>query len=124
MAFQIADDIRDVTGTDPGKPRYADLQSRTPSLPVLLAVAKDDSLRRRIRDAWAFAAVSPEKTTELGSAVLATGVLDEAVAMMDREIEAAIDALGPFATSVEGAELVSWAHRLSEGIRVQARMTA
>ncbi len=29
VAFQMADDIRDISGTDEGKPQYADLQSRT-----------------------------------------------------------------------------------------------
>jgi heptaprenyl diphosphate synthase len=124
VAFQIADDIRDITGTDAGKPQYADVQSRTPSLPILLAVAKDDTLRRKIKDAWAFSAMTGERTREIGSAVLSTGALDTAMAMMNREIEAALDALGPYAADPAGAELVSWAHRLSAGIAEQARSVA
>jgi octaprenyl-diphosphate synthase len=124
VAFQIADDIRDITGTDAGKPQYADVQSRTPSLPILLAVAKDDTLRRKIKDAWAFSAMTAERTREIGSAVLATGALDTAMAMMNREIEAALDALGPYANDPAGAELVSWAHKLSAGIAEQARSVA
>jgi octaprenyl-diphosphate synthase len=124
VAFQIADDIRDITGTDAGKPQYADVQSRTPSLPILLAVAKDDTLRRKIKDAWAFSAMTVERTREIGSAVLATGALDTALAMMNREIELALEALGPYANEPAGAELVSWAHRLSAGIAEQARSVA
>ncbi|MBL9037582.1 MAG: polyprenyl synthetase family protein, partial [Archangium sp.] len=33
VAFQIADDIRDITGTDEGKPQFADIQSRSLSVP-------------------------------------------------------------------------------------------
>jgi octaprenyl-diphosphate synthase len=124
VAFQIADDIRDITGTDAGKPQYADVQSRTPSLPILLAVAKDDTLRRKIKDAWAFSAMTIERTREIGNAVLATGALDTAMAMMNREIELALEALGPYANDPAAAELVSWAHRLSAGIAEQARSVA
>src|SRR5450631_1326574 len=37
VAFQIADDLKDLTGGDPGKAPFADIRSRTPSLPLLLA---------------------------------------------------------------------------------------
>jgi heptaprenyl diphosphate synthase len=124
VAFQIADDIRDVTGTDEGKPRYADIQSRTPSLPILLAVARDEPLRKRLKEAWAFTSMTPEKTRELGAAVLASGVLEEALSRMNVEIDAAIDALGPYSTHPAGAELISWAQRLSQGIQAQARIPA
>src|SRR5262249_56987355 len=113
VAFQIADDVRDLTGTDEGKPQHADLQSRTPSLPVLLAAAKDEELRRRIRESWAFAAMTPDRARELGTAVLCSGAVEGALDRMNAEIEAAIDALGPYAASRSGAQLVTWARRLS-----------
>lgn len=121
VAFQIADDIRDITGTDVGKPQYADVQSRTPNMPILLAVAKDDGLKRKLRDAWAFSSVSAEKTKEIGAAILATGAVEESLARMNREIDQALAAFGAFGDSVYGAELVSWAHKLSAGITEQAR---
>jgi heptaprenyl diphosphate synthase len=129
VAFQIADDIRDVTGAEKGKPQYADLQSRTPSMPVLLAVSRDETLRRRIKDAWAFSSMAPEKTRELGTAVLATGALEEAISRMYAEIDAAIQALGPWAHEPAGAELVSWAHQLAASVQgsekaQEKRMTA
>ncbi len=117
VAFQIADDVRDLTGTEQGKPQHADLQSRTPSLPVLLAAAKDDELHRRIRESWAFAAMTPDRARELGTAVLCSGAVEMAVDRMNAEIEAAIDALGPYAASKSGAELVSWAKRLATGVQ-------
>ncbi|CAM3381323.1 polyprenyl synthetase family protein [Corallococcus sp. ZKHCc1 1396] len=121
VAFQIADDIRDILGTDVGKPRYADVHSRTPSLPILLAVARDESLRRKLKDAWAFSVITPERTREIGNAIEATGAVEASMSMMNTEIEAALDKLGPYARDAAGAELASWAHRLAEGIADQVK---
>lgn len=119
IAFQMADDIRDVTGTDGGKPQYADLQSRTASLPVLLAVARDGRLKRRIVDAWGWSALTPDKVRELGTAVLVSGALDEAIALMNQEIDAAVEALGPYAETEAGASLVGWARTIAQGIALK-----
>ena len=119
VAFQMADDIRDITGTDEGKPQYADLSSRTLSLPTILAVKRDPKLKKRISDAWAFTALTPEKVRELGTAVLVTGALDEAIELMNAEIAAAVDALGPYAAHESGANLVMWARALAQGIALK-----
>jgi geranylgeranyl pyrophosphate synthase len=121
VAFQIADDIRDVLGTDPGKPRYADVLSGTPSLPILLAVARDGTLKTKLKDAWAFTTVNPERTRAIGDAIEATGVVELAMERMNKELEAAVDALGPYAQQGTGAELVDWARKLSVGIAAQAQ---
>jgi heptaprenyl diphosphate synthase len=119
VAFQMADDIRDISGTDEGKPQYADLQSRTPNLPVLLAVSRDAVLRKRIADAWGWSALTQDKIRELGTAVLVTGALDDATAMMNQEIDAAVDALGAYAQRESGANLVMWARTLAQGIALK-----
>jgi geranylgeranyl pyrophosphate synthase len=119
VAFQMADDIRDLTGTDEGKPQYADLQSRTPNLPVVLAMARDARLKKRIGDAWGWAALTPEKVRELGTGVLVTGALDEAITLMNAEIDGAVEALGPYAEHESGANLVMWARTLARGIALK-----
>lgn len=121
VAFQIADDIRDILGTDVGKPQYADLHSRTPSMPMLLALAKEESLRRKLRDAWAFSSIPPERAQELGAGIIATGAVDQSLERLNVEIAAALDRLGPFANTDGGQELVGWAHKLSAGITDQVR---
>lgn len=121
VAFQIADDIRDILGTDVGKPQYADLHSRTPSMPILLALAKDEGLRRKLRDAWAFSSIAPERAQELGSGIIATGAVEQSLERLNAEVSAALDKLGPFSNTVGGRELVSWAHKLSAGITEQVR---
>lgn len=119
VAFQMADDIRDITGTDEGKPQYADLQSRTPNLPVVLGMARDARLKRRIGEAWSWAALTPEKVRELGTGVLVTGALDEAITLMNAEIDGAVEALGPYAQHESGANLVMWARTLARGIALK-----
>ncbi|MEW5737671.1 MAG: polyprenyl synthetase family protein [Myxococcota bacterium] len=119
VAFQMADDIRDITGTDEGKPQYADLQSRTPNLPVVLAVARDARLKRRIGEAWQWAALTPEKVRELGTGVLVTGALDDAIVLMNEEIDSAVEALGPYALHESGANLVMWARTIARGIALK-----
>ena len=49
MAFQIADDLKDLTGGDAGKPQFADIRSRTASLPLLLAVQGDGALLEEVQ---------------------------------------------------------------------------
>jgi octaprenyl-diphosphate synthase len=119
VAFQMADDIRDITGTDEGKPQYADLQSRTPNLPVILAVSRDGRLRRRIAEAWGWAALTQDKVKELGTAVLVSGALDEAIALMNREIDDAVEALGSYGDTDAGGNLVIWARALARGIALK-----
>ncbi|MBL8913917.1 MAG: polyprenyl synthetase family protein [Archangium sp.] len=119
VAFQMADDIRDISGTDEGKPQYADLQSRTPNLPVLLAVQRDASVKKRIADAWGWSALTQDKVKELGTAVLVTGALDDATVLMNQEIDAAVEALGPYAQRESGANLVMWARTIAQGIALK-----
>jgi octaprenyl-diphosphate synthase len=119
VAFQMADDIRDITGTDEGKPQYADLQSRSPNLAVLLAVKGDPKLRKRIADAWSWSALTQDKVKELGTAVLVSGALDDAIVVMNQEIDGAVEALGDHARSEKGETLVTWARALAQGIALK-----
>lgn len=117
VAFQIADDIRDLTGMDPGKPQFADIQAKNVSMPILIAAQRDESLRRKLRDAWAFTAMTPERVKELGEAVIASGALEVALDKMNSEIQAAIDALGSYGRRSGGDELVKWAHKLAASVQ-------
>ncbi len=95
--------------------------SGTPSLPILLAVARDGSLKGKLKDAWAFTTVNAERTRAIGDAIEATGVVELALERMNRELDAAVDALGPYAQRGTGTELVDWARKLSVGMSAQAQ---
>ncbi|MFN0061085.1 MAG: polyprenyl synthetase family protein [Myxococcaceae bacterium] len=115
VAFQFADDVLDLTGQDAKKPQYADLRSRTPSLPVLIA-AKDASLRRSIRDLWGFGSMSDERVREVGEAILASGAVGTAAKKVNAEIALAQDALRPLSSRVGVDELLSWATQLADSV--------
>ena len=72
MAFQILDDVLDVSGPPErtGKPRGADLLDGTVTLPLILARESDPSLSGAVRCAEEAAAVCDR--------IAATGALDEA----------------------------------------------
>jgi octaprenyl-diphosphate synthase len=112
VAFQMADDLKDLTGNDKGKPQFADVRSRTASLPILLAARQDDALRRRLKDLWAFGSMPEEKVKEIGRAVLASSAPAQTAAYVESEVAAAMDALGPFAHEPGGATLKEWAGML------------
>lgn len=114
VAFQIADDLKDLSGSEPGKPQFADLRSRTPSLPIVLAAAKDEALRRRLKDAWAFGSIPEERVRQLGEAVLASEAPRESLQRMRTEINAALESLGAFGDAEGGRELKGWALKLGE----------
>jgi len=119
VAFQIADDVRDVTGADPGKPRYQDIVSRTPSLPVALAVRHDLHLRRRFQEAWAPGVMNLEKAKELGTALWCTGAIDEAITEMEKHLARAVEALGPFREGPVGDRLLHWALSVARGVALK-----
>ncbi len=118
-AFQMADDIRDITGAEEGKMPFADLKSRTPSLPILLAAQNDAALQKQIADAWAFGALTPEKVQLLGTAVIDSGAVEQAIEMMNAELAAAVAELGPFAAHQSGVNLVRWATQVARGMTMK-----
>jgi geranylgeranyl pyrophosphate synthase len=48
VAFQLADDLKDVVGGDPSKERFADLKSATPSMPILWAAQSSVEARTEL----------------------------------------------------------------------------
>ncbi len=114
VAFQIADDLKDLTGGDPGKPPFADIRSRTPSLPLLLAASSDDDVRRCLKELWAFGSMPDERVREVGQAVLASAAMGEARTKLHREISRGLDALGANAQEPGGEQLVAWTRALGQ----------
>ena len=75
LAFQLFDDLLDVTGPPErtGKPRGADLLDGTVTLPLLLAMAEDDSLTRlELREIR-----TGEQAAEVADRIAQTGALEE-----------------------------------------------
>jgi octaprenyl-diphosphate synthase len=117
IGFQFADDLLDLTGGDEGKSPFADLKSRTPSLPLLLAAQADEGLRRELRDLWAFTSTPEAKLKPIAEKVLSLAQADT-IERVRTEIMTAIDALGPYGDRDGGRELIGWAHAVLARVAV------
>jgi geranylgeranyl pyrophosphate synthase len=78
IAFQIADDLRDLLGTDSTKPQRLDLADGVPSLPLRLAAQGDEALRGQLA-ALGQATPAPETVAALTARVLATDAVAQTV---------------------------------------------
>ena len=116
VAFQMADDIRDMTGADPRKTKLSDLSSRTINLPTLIAVRKSPALERRIRDAWAWSSLTGPKLEALGEEICSSGAIEESCAIVEQELAAATESLGTYAHTEAGGNLIQWARIFADGI--------
>lgn len=110
VAFQMADDLKDLLGGDIGKDRYADIRNANPSYPLSLAMQGSPAVRQAFLDAWnTEEPLRPEQIDALGTMVVETGVLQQTHQDLGAEIEAAIDALGPYRDRPGCAEMAAWA---------------
>ncbi|BBM85456.1 polyprenyl synthetase family protein [Candidatus Uabimicrobium amorphum] len=117
IAFQMADDLRDLQGSDPGKERFSDIRNFNPSFPILKAASMDESLYREICENWKNPELDQEQVNKLGEAVLSTGVTELTIQALEREIEQAIDALGPYQNVPGTIEIVNWTKLLLGSVR-------
>ena len=111
VAFQMADDIRDLADQGSGKNRFSDISNRNPSYPLLWAAAHEPALATEIARAWR--APSVGDAAALGEEVLATGALEHTSQEILRQVEAAFDALGPYKESAGAQAIYDWALSLS-----------
>jgi geranylgeranyl pyrophosphate synthase len=120
VAFQIADDAADFLVPEVGlEPPWQDLRDGVPSLPVIFALFRDRSLRDTLRRHHNGA---PRDLADLAAAICASGAIDDALAAMREELDAARDALVPeFACELrehEGglARILAWADTLATSL--------
>jgi len=96
VAFQMADDLRDVLDPQSGKDRFADLKNRNPSFVLVVAMDHDPSLRQRIDHAWR-TGIDSRELTELGRTVRESGALEAADALLREEVRESLALLGTVA---------------------------
>jgi len=112
VAFQAADDLRDILATDPGKPALADLRTGTPSLPIILAAGLDPAVAGDIAALRRMAAPDPEVVEAVARGVRESGAMGAARAVIEREVALAAETLGPLAASGGDRQVLRWAERL------------
>jgi hypothetical protein len=79
---------------DPGKPAFADLRARVPSLPLRLAACREPEVGQAVERFWRAAGEPP---TDLVEAVLRAGV-EPAAAFTSRALRDALDSLSSLPT--------------------------
>ena len=113
LAFQMADDLKDITSGDSGKNRFADILNRNPSYPILWATSRDATLRQNLQTLWSNArAITTEEADQFGQRILAQGAADATQEAMIRNVDLAFSALGPYKERPGGQEVVQWAQAL------------
>jgi len=113
VAFQIVDDLNDLTGRDPTKPRGQDLREKNPSLPLLLARMSDRDLARSIDEAGgAESSANDAKGVEVCQRVLRTAGA-ASVDVARRAIDDARGTIGADAAGLGG--LLEWTIALVDG---------
>ena len=102
-AFQIKDDILDYSGTESvGKPLGVDILEQKITIPLLGAMSKAGHLEEeRIRGLVRDILDHPEYRDEIVAFVKANGGLDYAVAMLDKYVNEAVEALAVLPDSFE-----------------------
>lgn len=106
IAFQLADDLKDVWGAGEGKDRFADLRNRNPSVPILLAAQRSEGFLRELREAWKGAPLAAADAEKLGARLFETQAVDDCVEALENEIKAALDLLEDYSSLPWHGELL------------------
>ncbi|MCR6110655.1 heptaprenyl diphosphate synthase component II [Bacillus sp. A301a_S52] len=116
MAFQITDDILDFVGTEKelGKPAGSDLAQGNVTLPVLLAMEKDNELNERIVAYLKAESRIPFNMKATIEDIKETGAIQEAKKVADKYIKKALLALEPLPELRAKAALQQIADYISE----------
>ncbi|MFP4599568.1 MAG: polyprenyl synthetase family protein [Persicimonas sp.] len=123
IAFQLADDLKDLLDADTGKDRFADIRNGNPSYPLLWAADADDEIRAMLDDAWGAEAPvgDADEVERIGEAVLRSDAVGQTVEVVDHEIAQALSALGAAGDRPGGRQVRSWAKMLLGSVEYLAR---
>lgn len=114
VAFQLADDLKDMVDPDSGKNPFADILNRNPSYPLLWSIQKSRALHTELAALWAQPEISVEQAMGIGQKVLNEGAADHARGKIIEHVGMAFDALGDYRERPGGQEVIDWAIGLSK----------
>ncbi len=116
LAFQLADDLKDLLPADVGKDRLADIRSRSPSYPLLVAASADADIRDRLAAAWNAPVVEEGEVFDLESRVMSTDALEVSRQAVAEELLKAVSALGGHTRGGAVSQVVAWAESLADAV--------
>ncbi len=109
LAFQLADDVLDFKYDDSGKTPFADLRNKNPNYPLVLACQQSSSFKADLEKYWAKDIINEQQTEEIGLSLLSSGVLDDCIDRIQREVDLSIEALDHFVERPGCQEIALWA---------------
>jgi geranylgeranyl pyrophosphate synthase len=112
IAFQLADDLRDLLDRSTGKDALADIRNRNPSYPIAVALERSDAFRDALAEVWQRDEMDEGDVERLGKWMVELGVHLDTMAACEREISLALDALGPYGRLPGGVEVAQWGAQL------------
>jgi octaprenyl-diphosphate synthase len=114
IAFQLADDLRDLLDSDSGKDRFADIRNGHPSHLLIWAARTDDDVYERLDALWSGrAALTDDAVEEAAEAVLDTGAPERTRAALRQQVDRALEALGSYADRPGVRKVAGWADQLA-----------
>ncbi len=122
MAFQMADDLRDLTDPEPGKNRFADLYTGSPSCVVIAALEKAPDLVPRLESFW-----DASETVEIEALVeslLESGAAEHTREQITQEVDRALEALGSLRQRPGASKVARWARQLCLNVDPSSRETS
>jgi octaprenyl-diphosphate synthase len=101
IAFQITDDVLDYVGdqTETGKGRTSDLAEGKMTLPLIVAMERDVSLARDIRDLLSGEEASEEDLARIAEAVTRNGAIEESIRVAEEHVREGLARLLSFPES-------------------------
>lgn len=115
VAFQIADDLKDFYGKDSGKQNYIDLINKNPNLILLTAAGMSHQLEAKIHDYWQREDWPDTQIRQFGEELRDSGAVQEALELMEKEIQTAIGFLDDFRFQTGIEDLRLWIEQLYKG---------
>lgn len=122
VGFQLVDDFEDLTGVQPGKPRFADLRTRFPAYPIAVAMSESAQLRAAIAELWQKPDPDEARIRAIGERILESSATAKTLQSIENEVFAALEMLGEFCDKPGGDRVATWARALRrEAAQIQTR---
>jgi geranylgeranyl pyrophosphate synthase len=116
IAFQLADDLRDIYGGDPGKNRFADIKNRNPSFPILYSAQQSDRVKNELGKLWQQQEIDLQDCQNLGQMMIENGAVEATINELDAEIERAFKCLTNLNERFEPDSFSEWSQLLKKNL--------
>lgn len=111
IAFQMADDLLDLVGTQTGKNKYSDLENKEINFIVLSAARLSPSIKDKIQKLWE-SDRTISQIENLGNQIIESPAILESIDLLNREITAAHTDLAEYSNTPGAIMIIDWANQL------------